>query len=135
MLETAVETEKQAVKDEKKFNKSELELNKVHIQIGKNQILKKCRAEIKEEKSLNFKNLFVDNNDIFDNEENSNAETEFIIDLIDRKNFVADVLPMLQNQMCHKWKLFILRGKKLRRTNKCRLMMTKREKMQALKTV
>ena len=48
-------------------------------------------------------------------------------------------LPMLKNslknQMSEKWKLFILKKKKLRSENKCRLIMTKREKMQALKIV
>ena len=92
-LETAVEIEKQAVEDEKKIIKSELEQNKVDIQIAKKSGIKKVQDvfdEVNEEEPSNVKNFSIDDNDIFDSEEISNADSEFIIDLINRTNFIAD---------------------------------------------
>ena len=40
--------------------------------------------------ALNIENFFIDDNDIFDSEGISNVDREFIIDLINRTNFVAD---------------------------------------------
>ena len=46
--------------------------------------------EVKEEEPINAEIFFTDDNDIFDSEEISNADSEFIIDLIKRTNFIAD---------------------------------------------
>ena len=88
-LETAVEIEKQAADREKKIIKSELEQDKVDIQVSRESDIKKVQDvfdEVKEEEE----NFFIDDNDIFDSEEISNADREFIIDLINRTNFIAD---------------------------------------------
>ena len=47
-------------------------------------------GEVKEEEPLNVENFFIDDNDIFDSEEISNADREFIIDFVNRSNFIAD---------------------------------------------
>ena len=46
--------------------------------------------EVKEEEPINAEIFFTDDNDIFDSEEISNADREFIIDLINRTNFIAN---------------------------------------------
>ena len=69
-----------------------LEQNKVDIQIREESTIKKLQdvfQEVKEEKSINVENFFIDGNDIFDSEEISNADREFIIDLINRPNLIV----------------------------------------------
>ena len=46
--------------------------------------------EVIEEKRINVGNFFIDYNDIFGSGEITNANREFIIDLINRTNFIAD---------------------------------------------
>ena len=92
-LETAVEIEKQTVENEKKIIKSELEQNKVDVKIEKESDIKKVQdvfEEVKKEEPINVENFFIDHNSIFDSEEISDADREFIIDLINRTNFIAD---------------------------------------------
>ena len=111
-LQTAVTIEKQTAAREKKFIKSELEQDKVDIQVSRESDIKEVQnifEEVKEE----------DDNDIFNSEEISNADRKIIIDLINRTNFIAILKTLLKNQMHQKWKLFILKKKKLRRKNKC----------------
>ena len=91
--------------------------------------------EVKEEEPLNVENLFIDDNYIFDSEEISNADREFIIDLINRTNFIADTKKFIEEQNASKIEIVHPKEKKLRRKRKCRLMVTKREKMQVLKIV
>ena len=77
----------------KKIIKSKLEQNKVDIQVAKELDIKKGQDvfhEVKQKKQINVENFFIDDNDIFDSEEISNADKEFIIDLINRTNFIAD---------------------------------------------
>ena len=69
-----------------------LEQNKVDIQIREESTTKKLQdvfQEVKEEKSINVESFFIDGNDIFDSEEISNADREFIIDLINRPNLIV----------------------------------------------
>ena len=69
-----------------------LEQNKVDIQIREESTIKKLQdvfQEVKEEKSINVESFFIDGNDIFDSEEISNADREFIIDLINRPNLIV----------------------------------------------
>ena len=92
-LETAVEIGKRAVEDEKKFIRNEVEQNNVDNQTLKESGIKKVKDafdEVKEEKPINVENLFSDGNDIFDTEEISNADREFIIELINITNFIVD---------------------------------------------
>ena len=77
----------------KKIIKSELEQDKVDTQVSRESDIKKVYDvfdEVKEEEPLNAENFFIDNNDIFDSEEISNAGREFIIDLTNRTNFIAN---------------------------------------------
>ena len=70
-----------------------MEQNKVDIQIEKESDIKKVQdifAEVREEKPINVKNFFIDDNDIFDSEKNCNPDRELIIDLINRTNFIVD---------------------------------------------
>ena len=69
-----------------------LEQNKVDIQIREESTIKKLQdvfQEVKEEKSINVESFFIDGNDIFDSEEISKADREFIIDLINRPNLIV----------------------------------------------
>ena len=69
-----------------------LEQKKVDIQIREESTIKKLQdvfQEVKEEKSINVESFFIDGNDIFDSEEISNADREFIIDLINRPNLIV----------------------------------------------
>ena len=69
-----------------------LEQNKIDIQIREESTIKKLQdvfQEVKEEKSINVESFFIDGNDIFDSEEISNADREFIIDLINRPNLIV----------------------------------------------
>ena len=92
-LETAIEIEKQAIEDQKKLIKSELEQSKIDVQIAKESDIKKIQdifEEVKEEEPINVEKVFFNDNDIFDSEEISNADREFLIDLINRTNFNVD---------------------------------------------
>ena len=63
------------------------------FKLQKNLDVKKVQDvfdEVKEEKPINVENFFIDDKDIFDSEEVSNADREFIIDLINRTNFIAN---------------------------------------------
>ena len=91
-----------------------MEQDNVDIQVSRESDIKKVQDifdEVKEEEPLNVENFFIDDNDIFDSEEISNADREFIIDLINRTNFIADAKKLLKSQMSLKWKLFILKKK------------------------
>ena len=86
-LETAAEIEKTNCRDRKKFIKSELEQDRVDIQVSRESDIKKVQDvfdEFKEEEPLNAENFFIDDNDICDSEEISNADREFIIDVVNR---------------------------------------------------
>ena len=67
--------------------------------------------EVKEEEPINAEIFLTDDNDIFDSEEISNAESEFIIETVHPEE------------------------KKLRRKNKCQFLTMNGEKMRALKIV
>ena len=68
-------------------------------------------------------------------EEISNAVKEFIIDVINRTNFIAIAKRFVKESNSPKIEIVHAEEKKLRTKNKCQLMATKRERMQALKTV
>ena len=85
--------------------------------------------EVREEEPLNVENFFIGDNNVFDSEEISNADREFIIDLINRTNFIADAKKFVEESNASKMEVIHPEEKKLRRKNKCRLTMTKRKKM------
>ena len=123
---------KNKLQREKKFIKSELEQDKIDIQVSRESDIKKVQDvfdEVKEEEE----NFFIDDNDIFDSEEISNAYREFIIDFINRTNFIADAKKFVEESNASKMEVIHPEEKKLRRKNKCRLTMTKREKMRTFK--
>ena len=137
-LETPVEIDKQPVEDKKQIIKSELEQKKVDIQIAKEPDIKKIQDvfdKVKEEEPINVENFFINDNYFFNSEEIYNSDREFIIDLINRTNFIADAKRFAEESNVPKIEIVHPEMKKLRRKNECQLMMTKREKMQALEIV
>ena len=97
-LQTAVEIEKEAKTDEEKFIKTELEINKVEA--SNNAEIK----EVKEEKLT--QNFFIDNNDIFNYNEISENDRQFIKDLIDRTSFTADADKFVEDVEATKMEVF-----------------------------
>ena len=93
-LETAIEIEKQAITDKEKFIKTEPDANKVDLETSKETEIKKIEDafdEVKREETLkDIENFFIDNNDILNHHEISKSNQKFIMDLIDRTNFIAD---------------------------------------------
>ena len=70
-----------------------MEQGKVDIQVSRESDIKKHQHafdEVKEEEPLNVENLFIDDNDIFDSAEISNADRKFITDLINKTNCIDD---------------------------------------------
>ena len=74
-------------------------------------------GEVKGEEPLNVENFFIDDNDIFDSEEISNADREFIIDFINRSNFIADAKKFVEGSNESKMEIVYPEEKKLRRKN------------------
>ena len=137
-LGTSAEIEKQTAERERKIIKSELKQDNVDMQVSRESDIKEVHDvfdKIKEEEPLNVENFFIGDNDIFDSEEIANADREFIIDLINRSNFIANSKKFIEESNASKMEILHPEVKKLRRKNKCRLTMMKREKMQALKIV
>ena len=96
---------KNKLQREKKFIKSELEQDNIDIQVSRESDIKKVQDvfdEVKEEEPLNVENFFIDDNDIFDSEEISNAYREFIIDFINRTNFIADAKKFVEESNASK---------------------------------
>ena len=62
----------------------------------------------------------------FDSEEISGSDGEFIIDLINRTNFIADAKRFPEDSNVPKIEIVHPEGKKLRRKNKRQLMTTKK---------
>ena len=76
-----------------------MEQHKVDLQFSRECDIKKVQDvfdEVKEEEPLNFENFFIGDNDIFDSEEISNADMEFIIVLINWTNFIADAKKLVE---------------------------------------
>ena len=76
-----------------------MEQHKVDLQFSREYDIKKIQDvfdEVKEEEPLNFENFFIGDNDIFDSEEISNADMEFIIVLINWTNFIADAKKLVE---------------------------------------
>ena len=101
-------------REREKNIKSGLEQDKVDIQVSRQSDIKKVQDvfdEIKEEEPLNVENFFIDDNDIFDSEEISNVDREFILLLLTAQILFPILKNSLKNQMSQKWKLFILKKK------------------------
>ena len=115
-LETAIEIEKQAIEDEKKLIKGELELSKIDVQIAKESDIKKIQDifdEVKEEEPINVENVFFNDNDIFDSEEISNADREFLIDLLNRTDFNVDTKRFIEESNVPKMEIVHPEEKKI----------------------
>ena len=116
---------KTSCRDNKKLIKSELEQNKVdNLNCKRIKKYKTFLKKSKKEEPINVENFFIDDN-VFESGGISNADREFIIDFITDQILLPILKDSLKNQMRQKWKLFILRKKKLRRKNKCQLLLTK----------
>ena len=92
------------------------------FKLQKNLDVKKVQDvfdEVKEEKPINVENFFIDDKDIFDSEEVSNADREFIIDLINRTIFIANAKRFVEESNVPEMEIVYPEGKKLKRKNKC----------------
>ena len=100
-LENAIEIEKQAITNEEKVIKTELYANKVDLETSKETEIKKIEHvfdEAKIEEPLkDIENFFLDNNAIFDHDEIFESDWKFIMDLIDRSNFIADTKKFIKD--------------------------------------
>ena len=65
-----------------------------------------------------MENFFIDDNDTFDSEEISNPDSEFIIDLINRTNFIADAKRFVEKSNVPKMEIVHPEEKELKRKNK-----------------
>ena len=74
--------------------KTELDANKIYLETSKEVEIKKIEDVFdqvtREEPLKGIENFFIDDNDIFDHDEISERDWKFIMDLIDRNNFIAD---------------------------------------------
>ena len=100
-LETAAEIKKQAIIDEEKFIKTELEAKIVDFETSKEAKIKGIKDffdEVKKEEPLkDIEYFFVDNNHIFDHNEISESDRQFIMDLIDRTNFIPNTKKFIED--------------------------------------
>ena len=90
--------------------------DKTDIQVSRESDIKKVQDvfdEVKEEEPLNVENFFIDDNDIFDSEEISNADREFIIDLINRKHFIAGPKKLIEESSASKKEIIHPEEKKI----------------------
>ena len=100
-LETAIEIEKQLMINEEKFIKTELDGNKVDLETSKKVKIKKNEDvfdEVKREEPLkDIEKIFIDNNDILDHDEISESDQKFIINLINRTDFITDTKKFIKD--------------------------------------
>ena len=99
---------KNKLQREKKFIKSELEQDKVDIQVIRESDIKKVQEGLdnfREEEPLNVENFFIDNNDVFGSKEISNADREFIIDVVNRTNFIVDAKNFVEESNASKMEI------------------------------
>ena len=62
--------------------------------------------KVKQEEPLkDIENFFINDNDIFDNDEISEGDRRFIMDLIDRTTFIADTKSLSRIWRQQKWNL------------------------------
>ena len=89
--------------------------DKVDIQVLREPDIKKVQGafdDVRKEEPLNLENFYIGNSNIFGSEEISNADREFIIDLINKTNFIVNAKSFVEESNASKWKLFILKKKK-----------------------
>ena len=102
-LETPGEIEIQTENERKNFLKSELEQNKVDLKLSKEAEIKRVQDvfdEVKQEEPLrDIEKFFIDDNDIFNSDEISEADRRFITDLINRTTFIADKKKFLEDKV------------------------------------
>ena len=82
--------------------KSVIDENKVDIQVSKDVEIKKIQEvfdEVKDEpKMVKPEVFFTDDTDIFDQENVSEKDRKFIMDLVDRTTFIADAKKYLEER-------------------------------------
>ena len=70
--------------------KTDLEINKVDLEASKEAELKNIQGFFDEvKKKEGIKDVFIDDNDIFDSDEISESDRKFIMNLIDTTSFTA----------------------------------------------
>ena len=96
-----MEIEKQALIDEEKFIKSYLDANKVDLEASKEAEIKKIEGafdEVKKKEPLkDIEYFFKDGNNIFDHDEISESNWQYILDLVDQTNFIADTKKFIED--------------------------------------
>ena len=93
-----------------------MEQDKVDIHVSRESDIIKVQDvfdRVKEEEPLNVENFFIDRNDIFDSEEIYNANRVFIIDLINRTNFIADAKKFVEESNESKMEIVYPEEKKI----------------------
>ena len=83
--------------------------------------------KVKQEEPLkDIENFFINANDIFDNDEISESDKRFIMDLIDRTTFIADTKKFVEDTEAAIMEIVVQPSKKkLKKGSKFRLIMTK----------
>ena len=101
-LKLSKKQKKKTVKKEDNFKKSVIDENKVDIQILKDAELKKIQDvfdEVKDEPKTVEPDVFlIDDTDIFDQENVSEKDRKFIMDLTDRTTSIADAKKYLEKR-------------------------------------
>ena len=123
ILETAVETEKQAIIDEEKFIKTELVTNIVDLKVSQEAEIKKIQDifdKVKEEEPLkDIEDFFINDNYIFDHDEISGSNRKFIMSLNVRTTFIADTNKLIEDTEASKIEIvdLTIKQKMEKRTN------------------
>ena len=123
ILETAVETEKQAIIDEEKFIKTELVTNMVDLKVSQEAEIKKIQDifdKVKEEEPLkDIENFFINDYYIFDHDEISGSNRKFIMSLNVRTTFIADTNKLIEDTEASKIEIadLTIKQKMEKRTN------------------
>ena len=121
-LETIEEIKEKTAKKDDYFIKSVIDENKADIQISKDVEIKKIQDvfdEVKDKKKIVEPDIFfIDDMDIFDQENVSETDRKPIMDLIDKTNFIADAKKYLEERM-QKWKFLMINKKIKKRRNTC----------------
>ena len=121
-LETIEEIEEKTAKKDDDFIKSVIDENKADIQISKDAEIKKIQDvfdEVKDKNKIVKPDVFfIDDMDIFDQENVSETDRRPIMDLIDKTTFIADAKKYLEERV-QEWKFLMINKKIKKRRNTC----------------
>ena len=101
---------------EKKFIKSELKQDKLDVQVSRESDIKKVQdvfVEVKEEEPLNVENFFMMTMTFLTVKRFLMQKGNLLLVLLTEQILLPMLKNSLKNLMCQKWKLFILKRKKI----------------------